>query len=99
MTQLALAATTEDTEVSSVGPGPEHTVEAIVPPDETRERCCAQCSRPLPPQPANAGRPRRFCGALCREAARLRRVRGVPEDLPRQPNHHGRRGLGDRRDR
>ncbi len=65
------------------------------PPDETslHGRCACGCGRPL--TSSATGRPRRFATAACREAARLRRERGLPEDLPRS-TPGGRRRL-DRR--
>jgi hypothetical protein len=39
------------------------------------------------------GRPPRFATNACRAAAYRRRAAGLPEDLPRQENDHGRRPL------
>lgn len=43
-------------------------------------RTCAACGEALPP--ASSAR-RRFCTHGCREAARLRREQGLPENTPR----------------
>jgi hypothetical protein len=63
---------------------------AIVAPDALR---CAHCGRPVDQPSHRRGSPRRFCRPACREAARLRRERGLPEDRPREPNRHGRRRI------
>src|SRR5262252_7405474 len=42
---------------------------------------CAVCGRDL--VRTVRGRPRRYCGGACRQAALVRRKRGVPEALPR----------------
>jgi hypothetical protein len=42
---------------------------------------CAACGDPMPP--VKRGRRRRFCSHRCREAARLRREQGLPENAPR----------------
>jgi hypothetical protein len=55
---------------------------------------CAHCLRSFSPTPRRRGSPQRFCKPKCREAARLRRERGLPEDRPIEPNRHGRRRLG-----
>lgn len=44
-------------------------------------RVCRACGATLPRQ--QIGRSRRFCSAACREAARLRRMQGLPEWAPR----------------
>jgi hypothetical protein len=44
-------------------------------------RVCRACGATLPHQ--QIGRSRQFCSAACREAARLRRMQGVPEWAPR----------------
>jgi hypothetical protein len=44
-------------------------------------RVCRACGATLPHQ--QIGRSRRFCSAACREAARLRRMQGLPEWAPR----------------
>lgn len=64
--------------------------EALVVSDETRPSACVHCGGPLAPQ--ETGRPRRTCSHSCRNAAYARRVRGLPEDLPRIPRR-GRRPL------
>lgn len=64
---------------------------AVVAADAIR---CAHCGVPLPAATDRRGLRRRFCGPAHREAARLRRERGLPEDYPLQPNRHGRRRLG-----
>jgi hypothetical protein len=63
---------------------------AVVAPDALR---CAHCGRPLPAATDGRGRRPRFCSPAHREAARLRRERGLPESYPLQPNRHGRRRL------
>src|SRR5499427_2851557 len=47
---------------------------------------CAVCGRDL--VRTVRGRPRRYCGGACRQAALVRRKRGVPEALPRS-GHRG----------
>ena len=44
-------------------------------------RVCRACGATLPRQ--QIGRSRQFCSAACREAARLRRMQGLPEWAPR----------------
>jgi hypothetical protein len=65
-------------------------VPAVVAPDAL---ICAHCGRSFAPPERRRGSPPRFCHPAHREAARLRRERGVPEDRPAEPNHHGRRQL------
>ena len=55
---------------------------------------CAHCGAKLPITADRRGLRRRFCCHAHREAARLRRERGLPEDYPVQSNRHGRRRLG-----
>ena len=55
---------------------------------------CAHCGRPIQAARDRRGLRRRFCCPAHREAARLRRERGLPENHPTEPNHHGRRRLG-----
>jgi hypothetical protein len=62
----------------------------VVAPDALR---CAHCGSPLRPRPRRRGSRQRFCRASCREAARLRRERGLSEDRPSELNRHGRRRL------
>src|SRR5579859_2596379 len=64
-----------------------HRARRSAPPPPGR---CAVCASPLPP-PRHGPR-RRYCSAACREAARLRRLRGVPEWLPK--GSRGPRPLG-----
>lgn len=65
---------------------------SLVPePRVVRDETCAHCGKPLPP-PKATGRLRRTCSHSCRNAAYLRRARGLPEALPRMP-HRGRRPL------
>lgn len=52
---------------------------AQVPPMQAG-RLCAACGEPL--QVSGRGRPRRFCGAVCRERAFRRREQGVDESMP-----------------
>jgi hypothetical protein len=76
--------------MSDVGGGCRPDVSAVVAADEIR---CAHCGGPIEPRPGRRGRPPRFCCPAHKEAARLRRERGLPERYPRQANHHGRRRL------
>ena len=55
---------------------------------------CAHCGCPCLPAPDRRGLRRRFCRPAHREAVRLRRERGLPEDYPQRPNRQGRRRLG-----
>jgi len=57
---------------------------------------CAHCGRAMPAPRDRRGLRRRFCCSAHREAARLRRERGLPESFPAQPNRHGRSRLADR---
>lgn len=63
---------------------------AVVAPDALR---CDHCGRAFVPASRRRGSPPRFCCPAHREAARLRRERGLPEDHPVEPNRHGRRRL------
>lgn len=56
--------------------------EAIVVTDDMTQTTCATCGTALPARNPGPGRPRRFCSGACREAARLRRGRGLAEDWP-----------------
>jgi hypothetical protein len=42
-----------------------------------RQRRCAWCRRPLPPDPRGAGRPRRYCRRSCRQRAYEARSRAA----------------------
>jgi hypothetical protein len=53
--------------------------------------CACGCGRLVPV--SRSGPARRYATAGCRAAVYRRRRAGVPVDLPRQPNRHGRRGL------
>jgi hypothetical protein len=66
------------------------TAAAVVAPDALR---CDHCGRPFAPPARRRGSPPRFCSPTHREAARLRRERGLPESHPPEANHHGRRRL------
>jgi hypothetical protein len=70
------------------GVGP---VAAVVARHETRELCACGCGRV--PEPAGTGRRPRFATPACRAAAYRRRLAGLDETVPRQPNNHGRRKL------
>ncbi len=72
-----------------VSRAPRQAAESIVVRHETS--VCAHCGRELPPA-APAGRPRRFCGPVCRAAAYRRPRQYLPEDLPPQ-SRQGRRSL------
>lgn len=78
------------TEVRAVGPTSSRPPEARVVLDKARSSACVHCGKPLEPQ--KAGWPRRTCSKTCRNAAYVRRARGLAEDLPRMP-HRGRRPL------
>lgn len=80
-----------ETEVQEAIPTTSRAAEARVVRGETSPFNCAHCGRPLPP-PRATGRFRRTCSPSCRNAAYLRRARGLPEDLPRIP-HRGRRPM------
>jgi hypothetical protein len=54
--------------------------------------CVCGCGRPV--TWSGRGRPPRFAGPACRAAVYRRRLAGLPADLPRQRNDHGRRRLG-----
>jgi hypothetical protein len=58
---------------------------------EKAKVCACGCGRLL--ASPHRGRPARFAGSACRMAAYRRRLAGLDEQLPRQPNHHGRRRL------
>lgn len=58
-------------------PAPADQLAAVV----SSSRVCRACGATLPRQ--QIGRSRRFCSAACREAARLRRMQGLPEWAPR----------------
>jgi hypothetical protein len=78
---------------SDLAPTASLSTTAVVAADDI-QGSCECCGAALPPRPRGPGRPRRFCSGPCREAARLRRERGVPESTPRSDGHHGRRRLG-----
>lgn len=68
---------------------------AIVATDVTGIGMCGHCGRPLDAARPRRGLPRRFCCPAHREAARLRRERGLAEDYPmRDTRRQGRRRLG-----
>lgn len=80
-----------ETEVQEARPTSSRAAEARVVRDETRPEHCAVCGRRLSRR-EGAGRPRRTCSPVCRNAAYRRRARGLPESTPRVP-HRGRRPL------
>jgi hypothetical protein len=51
--------------------------------------CQCGCGRPVPV--SGRGRPAQYHEPACRAAVYRRRVAGLPDDTPRQPNDHGRR--------
>jgi hypothetical protein len=57
--------------------------------------CLCGCGRPV--ASVGLGRPRRYATAACRHAVFRRRRAGVPDDMPRQGNDHGRRSLASAR--
>jgi hypothetical protein len=76
--------------VSTAADSASGGVPAVVAPDALT---CAHCGQRFTPSERRRGSPPRFCRPAHREAARLRRERGVPEDRPAESNHHGRRRL------
>jgi hypothetical protein len=75
-------------------PGPTATKAVVARhefgPDEPRT-CRCGCGRPVPIR--RHGPARIYATDACRAAVYRRNRAGVPADLPRQPNHHGRRSL------
>ena len=56
------------------------TTAPILEADASSSGRCAHCGRLLDPTLGRHGSRRRFCRPACREAARLRREQGLPED-------------------
>jgi hypothetical protein len=69
---------------------PADPAPAVVAPDALR---CEHCGSAFVAPARRRGSPPRFCCPAHREAARLRRERGVPESHPPEANRHGRRPL------
>ncbi len=59
--------------------------------DNTIGHCACGCGRTF--VRASQGRPRRFATAACREAARLRRAQGLPENSPLSPSRRRRSSM------
>jgi hypothetical protein len=85
---------TENLADTEGGYGPTRTISGIVAADVCLKPRCNHCGGDLLTPQRPGGPPRRFCCPAHREAARLRRERGLPQGFGRVPNHHGRRRLG-----